>query len=68
MSGTLKDDLARLASRPAVDNRLTAAGTPPAKRAQTGIERKQTGKVAGDTVTAQSTDGLLTFVVTVVKV
>lgn len=65
---SLKDDIARLVPKPVVDKRLAAAGTPAAKRAQTGLERKQTGKVAGDTVTAQSTDGLLTFVVTVVKV
>lgn len=61
------DQFNRLVKRPEPENKLAPAATPPAIRAQTGIERTQTGKVESKQVTAQSTDGLFTFVVNVVK-
>lgn len=63
----IKDDIHRLAPAQKPDKRLNAASTPNAIREKTGLERQQTGTVKGEEVTAQSTDGLFTFVVRVVK-
>lgn len=63
----VKDDIGRLTPRQKPDNRLKPATLPAAIREQVGLERQQTGKVKGEEVTAQSTDGLFTFVVRVVK-
>lgn len=61
------NDLNRLVSREAPENRLDPADTPPPIRSRTGLERKQAAEVQAEEVTAKSTDGLFTFVVMVVK-
>jgi hypothetical protein len=63
----MQDDLNRLVKKPPAEVSLKAAGTPAAIRAKTGLERKQAGTVQSEEVTAQSTDGLFTFIVRVVK-
>lgn len=63
----MKDDINRLVQRPLPENRLGAATTPTAIRARTGLERKQVGDVNSEEVTVESTDGLFTFTVRVVK-
>jgi len=64
----MKADLNRLVEKPRPEIKLDAAPTPPAIRAKTGLERQATGKFGeSEEVTAQSTDGLFTFVVRVVK-
>lgn len=63
----MQDDLNRLIKRPPPEIRLDVAKSPPAIREQTGLERQQTGVISGEEVTVQSTDGLFTFVVRVVK-
>jgi len=60
-------DINRLVERPAPEIKLDAAVEPAAIRAKTGLERKLAGTVQSEEVTAQTTDGLFTFVVTVVK-
>lgn len=64
---SMKDDIARLVPRPAEEKRLAPADTPPALRAKTGTQPKAAGRINGEQVTAESTDGLFTFVVTVAK-
>jgi hypothetical protein len=64
---SLKDDVARLVPPPPPINRLSPAVAPDAIREQTGLERKQAGKVDSEEVTVESTDGLFTFTVRVVK-
>lgn len=61
------DDLNRLIKKPHPEIDLKAAEAPHSIRSKTGLERKQTGTIASDEVTAESTDGLFTFVVRVVK-
>lgn len=63
----IKDDIYRLTPAQKPDKSLKTASTPAAIRQKTGLERQQTGTVKGEEVTAQSTDGLFTFVVRVVK-
>lgn len=63
-----KDDINRLVKPPLPEISLNPPKTPAAIRAKTGLERKGTGDVNGTEVTAKSTDGLFTFIVTVVKV
>jgi hypothetical protein len=64
----MKADLNRLVEKPKPEIKLGAPATPEAMRAKTGLEREQTGKGGeSEEVTAQSTDGLFTFVVRVVK-
>ena len=63
----MKTDLNRLVNPPPADKRLAAAVKPAAIRAQTGIERRAAGDVDSSEVTVQSTDGLFTFTVRVVK-
>ena len=63
----MKTDLNRLIDKPAPELKLAGAETPPAIRDQTGLERKQVGTVASEEVTTQSSDGLFTFIVRVVK-
>ena len=63
----MKTDLNRLVNPPPADKRLSAAVKPAAIRAQTGIERRAAGDVDSSEVTVQSTDGLFTFTVRVVK-
>lgn len=65
---SIRDDLARLAPPEKPDARLKRAGDPPPKRTQTGLQPVRAARVAADLVTAQSTDGLLTFVVQIVRV
>lgn len=64
---SVQSDIARLVAPPPADPRLDPAGTPAAIRAKTGLERKQVGSVASEEVTTQSSDGLFTFIVRVVK-
>lgn len=64
----MKSDLNRLVEKPRPEIKLDVPATPTAIRAKTGLERQQTGKFGeSEEVTAQSTDGLFTFVVRVVK-
>lgn len=61
------DDLTRLVKPPPADKRLDAAATPEAMRDKTGLEGLNRGsaKIKTEEITATSTDGLFTFVVTV---
>jgi hypothetical protein len=63
----MKADLNRLVDKPLPEITLGAAGDPPAIRSKTAIERKQVGTVASNEVTVESTDGLFTFTVRIVK-
>lgn len=64
----IKNDIGRLVPPPDKTPRLGAAKSPTALRAKTGVERKQSAKAqAGQEITVQSTDGLFTFTVQVVK-
>jgi hypothetical protein len=63
----MQDDFNRLVKKPPAEVSLKAAAAPVAIRAKTGLERKQAGTVQSEEVTAQSTDGLFTFIVRVVK-
>lgn len=63
----MKDDINRLVARQPADKRLDAAGTPDAIRTGTGLERQKIGKVNSEEVTVESSDGLFTFIVRVVK-
>lgn len=63
----MKLDINRLVDKPLPEIKLTAAATPEAIRSKTGLERRQNGTITGEEVTAQSTDGLFTFVVRVIK-
>lgn len=63
----MKDDLNRLVAKPPADKRLNAAGTPDAIRDGIGLERQKLGRVASEEVTVESSDGLFTFIVRVVK-
>jgi len=60
-------DINRLVERPLPEIKLGAAVEPAAIRAKTGLERKQVGDVNSEEVTVESTDGLFTFTVRVVK-
>lgn len=63
----MKAEINRLIDPPPADPRLPAAKTPTAIRAGIGLERKQAGSVNSEEVTVESTDGLFTFTVLVVK-
>jgi len=63
----LPDDINRLVKPPPAEKRLPAAVAPAAIRSKTGLERKQAGEVASQEVTVESTDGLFSFTVRVVK-
>ncbi|MCK9386072.1 MAG: hypothetical protein M0Q15_15795 [Nevskia sp.] len=63
----IKIDINRLVDKPLPENRLPEAVTPPAIRSKTGLERQKAGDVNSEQVTAESTDGLFTFTVRVVK-
>ncbi len=63
----MKDEINRLIARPPADKRLSDAGTPEAIRDGIGLERQKMSKVASDEVTVESSDGLFTFIVRVVK-
>ena len=63
----MKADLNRLVKAPPPEKKLATATTPGAIRSKTGLEPEQTGKVKTKQVTVVSTDGLFTFVVSVVK-
>jgi hypothetical protein len=63
----MKEDINRLVDKPLPEIKLDNAAVPDAIRAQTGLERQQTGKVNSEEVTVESTDGLFTFTVRVVK-
>jgi len=64
--GVVVANLARLIPPAPADNRLAPAVAPKAIRDQTGLSARQATRVRGSEVTVQSTDGLFTFVVTVV--
>jgi hypothetical protein len=63
-------DINRLVERPAPEIKLDSAVEPEAIRSKTGLERKLVGigTVQSEEITAQSTDGLFTFIVRVVTV
>lgn len=63
----IKDDITRLVAKPPVDKRLDTAILPAAIREKTGLERQKVGKVNSEEVTVESSDGLFTFIVRVVK-
>lgn len=63
----MKADINRLVDKPLPEIKLGDATTPSAIRTQTGLEKKQVGNVNSEEVTAESTDGLFTFTVRVVK-
>lgn len=65
--GTITQSIHLLQAKPAPEIRLDAARTPAPIRAKIGLEREQSGKVKSEQVTVQSSDGLFTFVVRVVK-
>jgi len=60
-------DINRLVDPPPADKRLNPAVAPAAIRDKTGLERKQAGDVNSEEVTVESSDGLFTFIVRVVK-
>ena len=60
-------EIARLMPLPLPEARLDGARSPAAIRARTGLERKRAGSVESAEVTVESTDGLFTFTVRVVK-
>lgn len=64
---SMKDDIARLVDKAPAPKRLDSAINPDAIREQTGLERKRIGKVDSEEVTVESTDGLFTFAVRIVK-
>jgi hypothetical protein len=63
----MQDDLTRLVKPAPAAKRLPAATTPRALRAQTGLEPRRSGDVNTAVVTVESTDGLFSFTVTVLK-
>lgn len=65
--GNPVDAINSLVKPAAAEKRLDAARNPAAIRSKTGLERKQAGSVNSNEVTVQSTDGIFTFVVRVVK-
>lgn len=65
--GTVPDDLNRLVKPAPPEQKLAGAATPPAIRTKTGLERKQAGNVDSEELTTESSDGLFTFIVRVVK-
>lgn len=60
-------DIARLVPQALPEPRLDGARSPAAIRSRTGLERKRAGSVESTEVTVESTDGLFTFSVRVVK-
>lgn len=64
----IADEITRLVKPAPADKRLDAAGIPDAMRDKTGLTRRQAGIFTTEEVTAQTTDGLFTFTVIVVKV
>lgn len=65
---SIKDNINRLVDKPPPDNRLQGESPPAALRAKTGLEPlRRASKVDGTEVTVESTDGLFTFTVRVVK-
>lgn len=66
---SVKDDVARLTPLPAAGPRLKPARAPRAIRAQTGLQRRAVASVdsASEEITVESSDGLFTFIVRVVK-
>lgn len=66
---SLKDDIARLTPPPAADPRLAPARAPRAIRPQTGLQRRAVASAesASEEITVESSDGLFTFIVRVVK-
>lgn len=66
---TIKDDLVRLQDETAGGKRLDEANLPAAMRAKTGLHPRiaQRPDLASAEITVESTDGLFTFIVRVVK-
>lgn len=64
-----KDDIARLTPLPAADNRLDKARAPLAIREKTGLQQRSSARAdnASEEITVESSDGLFTFIVRVVK-
>ena len=65
---SIKDDINRIAEPTPTPKSLGGAVLPSAIRSKTGLEPKKAATLATEEVTVQSTDGLFTFVVLVVKV
>ena len=63
----MKPEITRLTDRPAPERKLDDAVLPLAIRSKTGLAERKAGDVDTEEVTARSTDGLFTFVVTVLK-
>lgn len=63
----MQDDLNRLVTPPPPEKRLAAPPEPAAIRTKTGLEPKKASKVDSEELTTQSSDGLFTFIVRVVK-
>lgn len=63
----MQDDINALVRKPAADVRLDPVQTPDAIRSKTGLERRQAGLVESEEVEVQSTDGVFTFIVRVIK-
>lgn len=63
----MKDDLNKLVNRPPAEVRLGEPAIPLAMRTKTGLEREAAANVEGEEVEVQSTDGVFTFVVRVIK-
>jgi hypothetical protein len=63
----MQDDLNRLVVKPPAEKRLPDPVTPPAIRAQTGLERESGGKINTKVAEVQSTDGLFIFDVTLIS-
>lgn len=63
----MQDDITRLVKPAPAAKRLPVAAAPAAIREQTGLERRVAGSVSSEEVTVQSTDGLFSFTVRVVK-
>lgn len=64
---TIHKDLNRIVEKQPDETGLPAAKVPPAIRDKTGLERKQAGSFTTEEITVQSTDGLFTFKVLVIK-
>lgn len=63
----MQSDINRLVVKPPPEKRLAEPATPLAIRAKTGLERRAAGEVQTEEVTVESTDGLFSFTVSVVR-
>ncbi len=63
----MKDQINRLVDKPLPDLALDAASAPPAIREKTGLEPRRAADINSNEITVESSDGLFTFIVMVVK-